>query len=99
MAMVRVPRRMRSMSAAMTTGIPAALRSARTGRPLSLDLGEAVGEPAHPHHQRCRRTGLALEISREFLAGHADARREFGGFEAGPAEQHSDLPGDFSAFV
>ena len=66
---------------------------------MGLHLREAVRQPAHPDHQRRRRAGLALDVAREFLTGHTDARGEFLRLETGPAEQHPNLACDFSALV
>src|SRR4051812_7174625 len=68
---------------------------AGTGRTLVrtavAHLGEAVRQPAHPHHQRCRRTRRTLEITGELVTRNTDAGGELLQAEAGPLHQHVNV--------
>ena len=54
---------------------------------MQARLGEAVGQPAHPDHQRRRWAGGRVEIGAEFVDGHADPGSKLGQLQAGPFEE------------
>ena len=71
--------------------VPSWLGRRLRGWLLTSGLREAVGQPAYPDHQGCRRAGRGGQVFAQLVDGHPDPGSEFGNLQPRPFDQQGAI--------